>query len=218
MAQQVAHEIKNPLTPMKLNLQHLERQLNVSEDEFKLMKPKIEKIAANMIDQIESLSQIASDFSKFARPTDQEFKPVELNDLLKSVAELYEPEKKLIVKTDLHSKELWVSGAKEELRRVLINLVKNAHEAMPKGGKVILSTTLNQQIGSISVEDNGEGIPEESREQIFVPNFSTKSSGTGLGLAITKKIIEEHDGEISFTSITGQGTTFTIHLPLDKKE
>ncbi|WP_421772888.1 sensor histidine kinase [Gracilimonas sp.] len=220
MAQQVAHEIKNPLTPMKLNLQHLERQLNVSEDEFKLMKPKIEKIAANMIEQIESLSQIASDFSKFARPTDQEFKPVELNELLASLAELYEPEENLTIETHLHQGELRVVGVKDELRRTLINLIKNAHEAMPEGGKVILTSALNKSKdrASISIKDNGEGIPEETQDQIFVPNFSTKSSGTGLGLAISKKIIEEHDGEISFVSETGKGTTFTIQLPLDKTE
>jgi signal transduction histidine kinase len=220
MAQQVAHEIKNPLTPMKLNLQHLERQLNVSEDEFKLLKPKIEKIAANMIEQIESLSQIASDFSKFARPTNQEFKPVELNELLASVAELYDPEKKLTIKTEFHEEELWVQGVKEELRRIIINLVKNAYEAMPGGGEVTLTSALNRakDKAAISIKDNGEGIPEETQDQIFVPNFSTKSSGTGLGLAITKKIIEEHDGEISFTSTKGKGTTFTIQLPLNKSE
>ncbi len=220
MAQQVAHEIKNPLTPMKLNLQHLERQLNVSEDEFKLMKPKIEKIAANMIEQIESLSQIASDFSKFARPSDQEFKTVELNELLASVAELYEPEENHTIETELHQAELLVYGVKDELRRTLINLIKNAHEAMPKGGKVTLTSSLSKSKDRavISVKDNGEGIPEETQDQIFVPNFSTKSSGTGLGLAITKKIIEEHDGEISFASEKGKGTTFTIQLPLDKTE
>ncbi|MBO6585260.1 MAG: HAMP domain-containing protein [Gracilimonas sp.] len=220
MAQQVAHEIKNPLTPMKLNLQHLERQLNVSEDEFKLMKPKIEKIAANMIEQIESLSQIASDFSKFARPTDQEFKPVEMNELIASVAELYEPEENLTIKTELHQGKLRVLGVKDELRRTLINLVKNAHEAMPEGGKVTLTTALSRAKDKavISVKDNGEGIPKETQGQIFVPNFSTKSSGTGLGLAITKKVIEAHDGEISFASEKGKGTTFIIHLPLDKTE
>ncbi len=215
MAQQVAHEIKNPLTPMKLNLQHLQRQLNVPEDEFNKMKPQIEKIAGNMIEQIESLSQIASDFSKFARPSEQEFQPVEINELLTSVKELYEAEDKLTIKTSLYKEELWVNGVKDELRRGLINLVKNAHEAMPNGGTITLLSKLDDTKNhvSISVVDTGKGIPKESRDQIFVPNFSTKSSGTGLGLAITKKIIEEHKGEISFTSEKGKGTTFLILLP-----
>ncbi|MEX0608548.1 MAG: ATP-binding protein [Balneolaceae bacterium] len=220
MAQQVAHEIKNPLTPMKLNLQHLERQLKKPDSDFIKMKPQIEKIAGNMIEQIESLNQIASDFSKFAQPIDQQFQRVELNELLKSIAELYAPEKDLTIKTDLYSGEIWVSGVKEELRRVLINLVKNAYEAIHGNGTITLGSMVvaKHQKASIIVVDEGEGIPVENYESIFVPNFSTKSSGTGLGLAITKKIIEEHDGEISFSSAVGEGTTFTISLPFaDKK-
>lgn len=215
MAQQVAHEIKNPLTPMKLNLQHLERQLNVSDEDFAKMKPQIEKIAANMIGQIESLNKIASDFSKFARPTDQEFKPIEMNELLMSIANLYAAEEKLVIKTNLYKDDLWVNGVKDELRRVFINLVKNAHEAMPGGGVINLTSsyTKEEKMVTISVSDNGEGIPKESKDLVFVPNFSTKSSGTGLGLAITKKIISEHDGEISFTSALNKGTIFTIQLP-----
>lgn len=214
MAQQVAHEIKNPLTPMKLNLQHLERQLTTSKDDFALMRPKIEKITANMIEQIESLSQIASDFSKFAKPTEQEFTKVEINELVNSVAELYEQEQLLTIQTDLHEQKLPVSGVKDELRRSLINLLKNAQEAMPDGGTITLQTEVNAPNVEIYVKDTGAGIPEESREHIFVPNFSTKSSGTGLGLAITKKIIQEHNGEISFTTKVGEGTTFIIRLPM----
>lgn len=222
MAQQVAHEIKNPLTPMKLNLQHLQRQLNVPDKDFKKLKPQIEKIAKNMIGQIESLSRIASDFSKFARPSNHEFQPVEVNDLLRSIKELYAPERNLRIRIELHPHELWVSGVKDELRRVLINLVKNAHEAMPKGGEIQLTSAFQRDgehiFAAISVRDQGEGISDESQDQIFVPNFSTKSSGTGLGLAISKKIVEEHKGEISFTSEKGKGTIFTIELPLGISE
>lgn len=213
MAQQVAHEIKNPLTPMKLNLQHLERQLKTSKDDFALMKPKIEIITANMIEQIESLNQIASDFSKFAKPTEQEFTKVEINELLKSVAELYKQEEHLTIKTDLFQQKLQVSGVKDELRRVFINLLKNAQEAMPDGGTITLRTEMKAEDVEIHIQDTGTGIPEESRDHIFVPNFSTKSSGTGLGLAITKKIIQEHSGEITFTSEVEKGTTFIIQLP-----
>lgn len=218
MAQQVAHEIKNPLTPMKLNLQHLERQLKSSGADFNELKPNIEKIANNMIGQIESLNRIASDFSKFARPSEQEFSPVEVNRLLTSVAELYAAEESLTITTQLSGVELWVNGVEDELRRVFVNLIKNAIEALDNGGRIILSTDLikNKDTIVIHVEDNGCGIPEESKDQIFVPNFSTKSSGTGLGLAITKKIIDEHNGHISFTSEIGHGTTFTIELPYKK--
>jgi len=215
MAQQVAHEIKNPLTPMKLNLQHLERQLKTSGNDFNKMKPNIEKIAANMIVQIESLNRIASDFSKFAQPTEQEFFPVEINGLLTSIAELYAAEESLIIKTQLPDEEFWVKGVEDELRRAFVNLVKNAREAISSAGRITLSSGLSKDRNSIviHIEDNGSGIPEESKDQIFVPNFSTKSSGTGLGLAITKKIIGEHDGSISFTSKAGEGTVFIVELP-----
>lgn len=215
MAQQVAHEIKNPLTPMKLNLQHLERQLKTSGKDLNELKPNIEKITANMIGQIESLNRIASDFSKFAKPTEQDFSPVEINGLLTSIAELYSAEESLTITTRLSDEKLWVNGAEDELRRVFVNLVKNAREAITGRGQIILSSGLNKDENSvfIHVADNGSGIPEESKDQIFVPNFSTKSSGTGLGLAITKKIIGEHDGSISFTSEIGEGTTFTVRLP-----
>lgn len=220
MAQQVAHEIKNPLTPMKLNLQHLERQLKANPKDFEELKPKIEAIASNMIEQIESLNNIASDFSKFAQPSTKEYEPIELNELLNAVTELYAPDQNLKVDCLLHSSDLWVQGAKDELRRVFINLVKNAIEAVHEKGTVTLSSGISEDSTTaiLSVEDTGEGIPEENQDQIFVPNFSTKSSGTGLGLAIAKKIIEEHNGEISFSSEVGEGTVFIIHLPLQKPE
>ncbi len=220
MAQQVAHEIKNPLTPMKLNLQHLERQLKANPQNFEELKPKIEAIASNMIEQIESLSKIASDFSKFAQPSAKEYEPVELNELLKAVTELYTPDKNLQIDSSLYSADLWVNGAKDELRRVLINLIKNAIEAVQEHGSITLTSDIsaNATMAILTIEDTGEGIPEENRDQIFVPNFSTKSSGTGLGLAIAKKIIEEHNGEIHFNSEPGKGTAFIIQLPLQKSE
>lgn len=220
MAQQVAHEIKNPLTPMKLNLQHLERQLKADPQNFEILKPKIESIASNMIEQIESLSKIASDFSKFAQPSAKEYEPIELNDLLKAVTELYAPDDNVKVNSQLHANDLWMKGAKDELRRVLINLIKNAIEAVQEDGTITLTSDISESLTTaiLTIEDTGEGIPEENQDQIFVPNFSTKSSGTGLGLAIAKKIIEEHNGEIHFTSEQGKGTVFIIHLPLQKSE
>lgn len=214
MAQQVAHEIKNPLTPMKLNLQHLQRQLNVSDDQFNELKPQIEKVAQNMIGQIESLNKIASDFSNFARPLKEEFKPVAVHKVLSEVAELYQSDEKLNIRLDFNSIKIHTPGVEEELRRAFNNLVKNGQESMPEGGTIKLHTELNQNQVVIKIEDTGTGIPEESRDHIFVPNFSTKSSGTGLGLAITKKIIQEHGGEISFTSEVGKGTVFVIRLPI----
>lgn len=216
MAQQVAHEIKNPLTPMKLNLQHLQRQISQSEGDFSSLKPKISSLTSNIIEQIESLNKIASDFSKFAKPVEQEFEPIEINELVTQIGDLYGTERNIQLQTSLTEQELWVEGVKDELRRVLINLVKNAREAMPKGGKIHLTTLYDRKkdLVTISVTDSGEGIDEESRDKIFVPNFSTKSSGTGLGLAIAKKIITEHGGQITFQSTINEGSTFSIILPV----
>lgn len=216
MAQQVAHEIKNPLTPMKLNLQHLERQIQGDDQSLEILKPKISKIAVNMIEQIDSLNKIASDFSKFAKPIEQELAPISLNDLVSSVAEMYESDDSFVLVKDFSKKPLPILGAREELRRVLVNLIKNSKEALQKNGSITIRTFTDPTFTNafIAIIDNGEGIKFQDQENIFVPNFSTKSSGTGLGLAITKKIVEEHNGEISFISTLDQGTSFTIRIPL----
>lgn len=216
MAQQIAHEIKNPLTPMKLNLQHLERQMDSEEKDMSEIKPKVAKITSSMIEQIDALSKIASDFSKFSKPIEQEFVLLDLNSLIESVAEMYNSDTNFTLVTELIEKPLPIFGAKDELRRVFVNLIKNATEALQENGKIILTTFTDSTYTNafVTITDNGEGISFEDQEKIFVPNFSTKSSGTGLGLAITKKIIEEHHGEITFISTLGQGTSFTIRIPL----
>lgn len=215
MAQQVAHEIKNPLTPMKLSLQHLERQVKNPDVPVDLLKEQISKINMNIIEQIESLSRIASDFSNFARPIEQEFTPVILNEVLEQVVELYTHEKNIRIAAYIPGKPVTVHGVKEELTRVFINLVKNGIEAIPGGGaiKLTMSEPEDKHV-QIIVEDTGRGISQEHQHLIFVPNFSTKSSGTGLGLAIVKKIVEEHNGSIQFESKEGDGTMFTLSLPV----
>ncbi|MEL7833792.1 ATP-binding protein [Fodinibius sp. N2] len=214
MAQQVAHEIKNPLTPMKLNVQHLERQLKSDNQNPEELKKKVQQITANLIEQIQSLNNIASDFSKFSQPLTEDFTTVNIEEILASVAKLYEHDETVTITLDTPQRPMRVAGIADELKRVIINLVKNAYEAMStNGGEIVLRLYPHQQNVFIEVEDNGTGIAEEDRPNIFVPNFSTKSSGTGLGLAICKKIIEAHDGSISFASVEGEGTTFVIKLP-----
>lgn len=215
MAQQVAHEIKNPLTPMKLNLQHLERQLHQTGEELNLDKPRVAAITKSMIEQIEALNKIASDFSKFAKPSSKQFEEIKVNELIASVVMMYSDHGTNIT-TQFDTREFIISGVSEELRRALVNLIKNAQEAIPEEGIISLQTSWNKsgKKVEISIHDNGKGIPENEATNIFLPNFSTKTSGTGLGLAITRKIIEEHSGSISFSSELGKGTTFTITLPL----
>jgi len=214
MAQQVAHEIKNPLTPMKLNLQHLQQRLEANPDKVMELKPIIEKTAENIIEQIESLNKIASDFSKFAKPVQDPFEPVDVKKLLTSICELYNHDNNVSIESSLTESELRVSGVEDELRRVFINLVKNGIEAQEEGNaKINITGERVQRTIKIQISDKGEGIAPEDRDRIFVPNFSTKSSGTGLGLAITKKIVEAHKGKITFESDMGAGTTFTLTFP-----
>lgn len=215
MAQQVAHEIKNPLTPMKLNIQHLERQLASGDYTLQELKEKVQTITENLIVQIQSLNNIASDFSKFSKPIEEEaFTQVDINELICSISDLYQHDERITIKAHLEAQPTTLLGVQDDLRRVVINLVKNAREALSSGGIINLRTYARNKSIFIEVEDNGEGISEEDKTKIFVPNFSTKSSGTGLGLAICKKVIEAHDGSISFASIKGKGTTFIIKLPL----
>lgn len=218
MAQQVAHEIKNPLTPMKLNLQHLRRQLDKELDNPEQFKKNVERVTHNIVEQIESLNKIASDFSKFAKPIPGEFTDVEVNELIQSVVSFYEPDSPGNIRHELHPQPLFIKGSNDELRRTLINLVKNSFEATGNDAHLVIRSSRNKTTAVIEVEDNGAGIAAEDKDKIFVPNFSTKSSGTGLGLAITKKIIDAHKGTISFSSEVGEGTTFRIEIPLNGKK
>lgn len=214
MAQQVAHEIKNPLTPMKLNLQHLERQMENTGNSLESMKPDISKITGNMIEQIESLSKIASDFASFAKPVQEDFNKLDLQVVICEAEELFSRSSLVEICVEKEPSPVFVSGVKNDLKRVLINLIKNAIEAIDEDGKISIRTYSKNNKAFVEVKDNGSGIAALDRQKIFVPNFSTKSSGTGLGLAISKKIIEAHGGEISFTSVEKEGTIFRFYLPI----
>jgi signal transduction histidine kinase len=217
MAQQVAHEIKNPLTPMKLNLQHLQRQLEANPENVMELKPIIERTASNVIEQIESLNKIASDFSKFAKPVNESLQPVNLTRLVASVANLYMTDQDVSLTLEQPEAPIAVMAAEDELRRALINLIKNGIEAHENGhAEISVQVSRKGNKAVISISDKGSGITEADRDRIFVPNFSTKSSGTGLGLAITKKILEAHHGDVRFESAEGKGSTFTITLPVVK--
>jgi signal transduction histidine kinase len=169
-----------------------------------------------MIEQIEALNKIASDFSKFAKPIKQAFADISINDVVKSVADLYLNEPGIELSLKLDKQKFIISGVNEELRRALINLVKNGIEAMEGSGTITIKTYRIPHTRQCRIElhDTGGGISDEHRHNIFTPNFSTKTSGTGLGLAITKQIIEEHQGSISFNTKPGKSTTFIIDLPL----
>lgn len=214
MARQVAHEIKNPLTPMKLSVQHLHQQVHYGQKSPDEIKDMIVRITDTLIREIESLNNIANDFSKFARPITEDFVDTDVNDTIRSILNLYQHDHRLYLWTDLDPRRLMVHAAPDELKRVILNLVKNAMEAIPAGGLVVIRTARFADSAWIEVIDNGSGISDDLKNRIFIPNFSTKSTGTGLGLAICRKVILAHKGEITFSSTPGTGTTFTIRLPL----
>lgn len=214
MARQVAHEIKNPLTPMKLSIQHLYQQVEYHDRTLEEIKPLVRKISNTLVHEIESLSNIASDFSKFARPIVEEFSELDLNDLITDTAELYMHDERVELVLDPWHEPVKVHGASDELKRVLINLIKNAGEAAGTSGLIMVRTYIHHELACLEVVDNGKGMPLDVQKRVFIPNFSTKNTGTGLGLAICKKVVDAHKGRIRFASVVGLGTTFTITVPL----
>lgn len=225
MARQVAHEIKNPLTPMKLSIQHLRRAYERADDATDSSKfaEVFDRITSTLIEQVEALVRIADEFSTFARLPTRVPEPIDLNEVIREAASLMEEESTdhTAIDLELGDEPLVVEADREELRRIYINLLKNAFQSIPeeRDGRVRVTTRRvdgadgdSTQVES-RIADNGTGIPPDLRDKIFEPNFSTKTSGTGLGLAIAKKSLSELDGEIGFETTEGEGTTFWVRLP-----
>lgn len=212
MAKQVAHEIKNPLTPMKLSIQHLQR---ASRDNSPSIDQLIEKVTSILIEQIDNLSEIASEFSSFAKMPPAQRQELSINDIVRSIGELYKNES-VELKVNLPVEHYQIYADKGQLLRVFNNLVKNAIQAIPDGrhGKIFIGLKQDDNFVMVKVEDNGTGISTEEQDKVFAPNFTTKGSGMGLGLAISKNIIESAGGEIWFESKPGIGTTFFVKLPI----
>lgn len=216
MARQVAHEIKNPLTPMKLSLQHLQRAIkNDSPRKDQLTND----VAQTIIEQIEHLAQIASDFSVFANIAYGHKEAVVLNEILVSVVSLHHGYENIDVDFEMPAATYTVLADKTQLNRVFTNLIQNAMQAIPedKTGRITVSVREADNDVIVCVKDNGVGVENELKEKIFTPNFTTKSSGTGLGLAICRNIIQQSGGEIWFDTRVGVGTTFFVRLPLTGK-
>lgn len=214
MARQVAHEIKNPLTPMKLSIQYLQKAIQSGSPNIKELS---EKMAETLIEQIDQLSKIAGDFSQFANIGNVKMEMFDINEAIHSLVNLYESFPNLNIQADLDLTPNIICSDKLQFNRLLTNLIKNAIEAVENSTeKVSVNIHTQKDQGSILivVEDQSGGIPAEMAQQLFKPNFTTKSSGTGLGLAICKGIVEKANGQIWFTSKEGYGTSFYIKLPL----
>ena len=213
MARQVAHEIKNPLTPMKLSLQFLQRSAqNPDADIHSLSK----RVSDMLIEQIDQLAKIASDFSQFANIHHTKPETFSIVEIIQPLLLLYNTEDGIEVQYTPSPEKNYVWADKVQLRRVFTNLIKNALEASEQMDEYTV-TIKEQRVEKnvlVTVADKGMGITKEQAGRIFVPNFTTKTSGTGLGLAICKGIVENAGGQIWFESEEGKGTTFYVSLPV----
>jgi signal transduction histidine kinase len=213
MARQVAHEINNPLTPMKLSIQQLQRTKKLNDDRF---DDYFDKSTIMLIEQIDNLSRIAGTFSNFARMPEANFERVDIAARLFSVVQLFVNNNEQIrIDFNGEEKDVFVYADPEQLVQVFNNLLKNALQAIPDNMDGEINVNLKSESSRIIIEisDNGSGIGDELHDKLFVPNFTTKNTGMGLGLAISKNIIELSGGTISFTSNLNEGTTFIVTLP-----
>lgn len=212
MAKQIAHEIKNPLTPMKLNIQLLNRAWETHNNDF---EERLKKVSSILIEQIDNLASTANEFSNFALINQAHFETVDLKERIEHCIALFSEELETQFETQFEIQtDATIKADKDKINRVFINLIKNAIQAIPEDRTPKISIHLQEINNSlrISISDNGLGIKPEIRQRLFEPYFTTKSSGSGLGLAIVRNIIQSFKGKIWFETQTNIGTTFFIEF------
>ena len=209
MAKQVAHEVKNPLTPMKLTIQNFERKFDPTDPKI---QDKVKNLSRTIVDQIDLIATVASAFSQFAQLPEKNNEIFDINEEIRNIINVFSDES-----IYFHSNKIviMIEMDKIYLSRIITNLVANARQARNTDKESVINVNVEQRHKRIiiDVEDNGVGIPEEMYDRIFEPNFTSKTSGTGLGLKKEKKMVEEYKGEISVKSEVDKGSTFTISFP-----
>lgn len=212
MAQQIAHEIKNPLTPMKLNIQYLEKAWNEGGEDF---DKKLTRIAHNLTEQIDNLSDIASQFSSFASLDEMKTEVIPVKSLLVSSIDLFSGHKNVNFQTSLPEEEVSILADRNQFIRILNNLLKNAIQSISEkdSGQIKIELFIHKKTIELVITDNGCGISEKEKPHIFEPRFTTKSGGMGLGLALVKKMTENAHGNIRFDSDENKGTRFILQFP-----
>ena len=207
MAQVMAHEIKNPLTPIRLQIQRLEHKYLMGSDDFDQVFDGVINIVNEEVDNLQSL---VNQFRDFAKMPSANFEEYDLQQQIEEIVRQYDHDAEIALETadDLPA----FYGDKMQMKQVFVNLIQNAIHSMETDPYIRIETTYNARNFHITVEDRGVGIPEEDREKIFQPYFTRKKKGTGLGLAIVKRIIQTHNGTIGVESEVGKGTTFHISI------
>ncbi len=213
MAKQVAHEIKNPLTPLKLNIQYMQGVVSRTPERAADM---VKQLAPGLLEQINNLDKIASEFADFAKMPSASNEKVKLNEIVKAVHDFFRKREDLDIQLYVPINDLIVFADKNHLVSILNNILKNAIQAIPteKEGKIVIELYKNNNEAIVKITDNGIGIPEEMISKVFSPNFTTKNSGTGLGLAISTNMIQAFNGKIYFETEVGKGTSFFVEIPL----
>ncbi len=213
MAKQVAHEIKNPLTPMRLSVQSFEQKFDPNDPQI---QQKVKEYSNTLIQQIDTMSSIASAFSNFAKMPAQQNETLDVPKIVKLGLDIFN-EEHILFQTE--AEEIYANFDRTQLIRVVTNLIKNAIQATEgkPDPKIMVHVGKNENQVCIDFSDNGAGISEENKAKIFEPKFTTKSSGMGLGLGMVKNIVEAYGGNITFTSEFGVGTTFKVQLPKGNK-
>lgn len=211
VARRLAHEIKNPLTPIQMSLETLLAAQSAQDARFPAL---FRESAAVVLEEVDRLRRIVDEFSRFARLPKPQLEPVDLGELAQSVLSLYATPPEGITLLPTLQTGVVAKADRDQLTQVLVNLVKNAEEAMKgKGGSVRVRVKGTETDAIVEVEDTGPGIPPEHRARIFEPYFTTKEGGTGLGLAIAARILQEHGGKLEVGGEPGQGARFSVILP-----
>ena len=210
MAKQVAHEIKNPLTPMRLTVQSFQKNSGLKKGEEQ--KDKLNDFCDTLIEQIDTMSNVATSFSDFATLPKTQLEKTDIVDATKKVVEIFEQNN---ISLETSSENIFIKLDKEQWIRVMTNLIKNSIQAIPHDREPIINVKITESSKTVkvTVSDNGLGVSKINRDKIFEPKFTTKSDGMGLGLGIVRSIISSHRGKISYKSKNKKGTDFKISLP-----
>jgi two-component system, NtrC family, nitrogen regulation sensor histidine kinase NtrY len=212
MARQVAHEVKNPLTPMRLTVQSFQRKFDPTDEKI---KEKLNDYTQTLLEQIDTMSAVANAFSNFATMPEQQKESLNVVSVIKRALDIFDES---YISFEANADEIMLVLDRTQLIRIITNLVKNAIQAMPDSEanpSIIVSVFKSEETVTISVKDNGTGIQESDKNRVFEPKFTTKNSGMGLGLGIIKNVVESYQGQIYFNSEAGKGTEFIVILPFE---